>query len=80
MEGKLYALLILFENINIYHSIIHLALSNCNHVKMRHLAERYKVLKTQKIGEAELAAQRARITKVGRNMIHHTTYYLIIIV
>jgi hypothetical protein len=46
---------------------------------MRHLAEQTKVLKTRQIPEAELAAQRARVTKAGRNMIHHTTYYLVII-
>ena len=46
---------------------------------MRHLAEQSKVLKTRKIREAELASQRARIRKVERNMIHHTTHYFIIV-
>ena len=41
---------------------------------MRHLAEQSKVLKTRKIREAELAAQRARITKVE----YDTPYYLLI--
>ncbi|KAE8811036.1 Tether containing UBX domain for GLUT4 [Hordeum vulgare] len=37
------------------------------------IAEQSKVLKTRKIREAELAAQRARLTKVGRNMMHYAT-------